>query len=193
MIALKELCVGFAITGSFCTFKTAFEQMERLAAQGYRILPIFSFHAAHEDTRFGTARSWLLRAEQIAGIPPITTLSAAEPIGPKKLTDVLLVAPCTGNTAAKLANNIIDTPVTLAVKSHLRGGRPVVLAMSTNDALSGSAANIGTLMNRRHYYFVPFQQDAPELKPNSAVADFSRIEDSITAALHGRQLEPLLL
>lgn len=166
--------------------------MEKLASR-YRILPIFSFNAATEDTRFGKAKEWLARAEMIAGIPAIRTLTDAEPIGPKKLTDVLVVAPCTGNTAAKLANNIIDTPVTLAVKSHLRSSRPVVLALSTNDALSGSAANIGTLMNRRHYYFVPLKQDAPDLKPNSAVADFNRIEETVLAALEGRQPEPVLL
>lgn len=190
---MEDITIGFALTGSFCTFDKAFAQMEKLAAKGYRILPIFSFHAAGENTRFGTAASWIRRAEDIAGMPVIRTLSAAEPIGPKKLTDILLVAPCTGNTAAKLANNIIDTPVTLAVKSHLRSCRPVVLALSTNDALSGSAANIGTLMNRRHYYFVPLKQDAPQLKPNSAVADFDRIEDTLLAALSGRQPEPILL
>ena len=123
----------------------------------------------------------------------LRTLTDVEPIGPKKWTDVLLVAPCTGNTAAKLAQNIIDTPVTLAVKSHLRGDRPVVLAMSTNDALSGSAAAIGTLMNRRHYYFVPMRQDAPDGKPRSVVADFDRIEETIAAARTGRQIQPMLL
>ena len=125
--------------------------------------------------------------------PVLRTLTDVEPIGPKKWTDVLLVAPCTGNTAAKLAQNIIDTPVTLAVKSHLRGDRPVVLAMSTNDALSGSAAAIGTLMNRRHYYFVPMRQDAPDGKPRSVVADFDRIEETIAAARTGRQIQPMLL
>ena len=131
--------------------------------------------------------------EAICGRPVLRTLTDVEPIGPKKWTDVLLIAPCTGNTAAKLAQNIIDTPVTLAVKSHLRGDRPVVLAMSTNDALSGSAAAIGTLMNRRHYYFVPMRQDAPDGKPRSVVADFDRIEETIAAARTGRQIQPMLL
>ncbi|MBQ9082488.1 MAG: dipicolinate synthase subunit B [Clostridia bacterium] len=190
---MRDRTIGFAVTGSYCTFEKAFTQMEKLAAQGWKILPIFSFHAAGEDTRFGTAAYWIQRAEEIAGTRVLRTLSGVEPIGPKKLTDIMLVAPCTGNTAAKLANNIIDTPVTLAVKSHLRGGRPVVLALSTNDALSGSAANIGALMNRRHYYFVPLKQDAPQLKPNSAIADFDRIEETLLAALDGRQIEPILL
>lgn len=189
---MKDITIGFAVTGSFCTFRPVFAQMAELAEHGYRILPIFSFRAAAEDTRFGRAEDWLARAEQISGAAPICTIGGAEPIGPKKLTDVMLVAPCTGNTAAKLAYNIIDTPVTMAVKSHLRGGRPVVLALATNDALSGSAANIGALMNRRHYYFVPMRQDAPEAKPNSLVADFSRIEETILAALEGRQPEPVV-
>jgi dipicolinate synthase subunit B len=190
---LHDRTIGFAITGSYCTFEKAFAQMEKLAAQGWKILPIFSFNAAGEDTRFGPAAYWMERAEAIAGTRVLRTLADVEPIGPKKMTDVLLVAPCTGNTTAKLANNIIDTPVTLAVKSHLRGGRPVVLALSTNDALSGSAANIGTLMNRRHYYFVPLKQDAPQLKPNSAIADFDRIGETVAAAMEGRQIEPILL
>ena len=190
---MDECTVGFAITGSFCTFARAFAQMERLVARGYRVLPIFSPHAAETDTRFGRAADWIARAESICGRPVLRTLTDVEPIGPKKWTDVLLVAPCTGNTAAKLAQNIIDTPVTLAVESHLRGDRPVVLAMSTNDALSGSAAAIGTLMNRRHYYFVPMRQDAPDGKPRSVVADFDRIEETIAAARTGRQIQPMLL
>lgn len=193
MKAVKKMTIGFAITGSFCTFEKAFAQMQLLIEHGYDILPVFSYNAARENTRFGKASEWIARAEDISGKKVIMTLTDAEPIGPKKMADLFLVAPCTGNTAAKLANNIIDTPVTLAVKSHLRSGRPVVLAIATNDALSGSAANIGTLMNRRNYFFVPFTQDDAKSKPNSAVADFNRIEECIIAALDGRQIEPVLL
>lgn len=188
---MDECTIGFAVTGSFCTFARVFAQMERLVAHGYRVIPIFSPHAATTDTRFGRAADWLARAEAVCGRPVLRTLADVEPIGPKGWTDVLLVAPCTGNTAAKLAQNIIDTPVTLAVKSHLRRERPVVLAVSTNDALSGSAAPIGTLMNRRHYYFVPMAQDAPDAKPRSVVADFDRIEETIRAARVGRQIQPV--
>lgn len=190
---MNEITVGFAVTGSFCTFEKAFVQMERLVSHGFRILPIFSENAATVNTRFGQAADWVTRAETICGRPVLRTLTDVEPIGPKGWTDVMLVAPCTGNTAAKLAQNVIDTPVTLAVKSHLRTGRPVVLALSTNDALSGSAENIGVLMNRRHYYFVPMRQDAPKSKPRSVVADFDQIEETVHAALNGQQLQPIML
>lgn len=190
---MNEITVGFAVTGSFCTFEKAFVQMERLVSHGFRILPIFSENAATVNTRFGQAADWVTRAETICGRQVLRTLTDVEPIGPKGWTDVMLVAPCTGNTAAKLAQNVIDTPVTLAVKSHLRTGRPVVLALSTNDALSGSAENIGVLMNRRHYYFVPMRQDAPKSKPRSVVADFDQIEETVHAALNGQQLQPIML
>lgn len=184
--------LAFCMTGSFCTFEDAFRQMENLVSLGYEILPVFSYHAASLDTRFGRAEDHLNRARQISGHEPILTIQDAEPLGPKDMTDILLVCPCTGNTLAKLALSITDTPVTMAVKSHLRGGKPVVLAVSTNDALSGSAANLGALLNRRHYYFVPFRQDDPFRKPASLVADFTRVPDALEAALRGEQLQPLL-
>lgn len=183
--------LGFCVTGSFCTFEPVFQQMEALRGT-YEILPIFSFNAAALDTRFGKAADHLKRVEEICGRKVLCTLADVEPIGPKKMTDILVVAPCTGNTLAKLANSITDTPVTLAVKSHLRGKKPVVIAVSTNDALSGSAVNIGALLNRRYYYFVPFRQDDPVKKPTSLVADFSLIPQTLRAALDGVQLQPLL-
>lgn len=186
--------VGFAMTGSFCTFAKALDVLEAMVRSGeYAITPILSDHAASMDTRFGTAQDLQTRLTELTGNPIVQTIQQAEPIGPKGLLDVLVVAPCTGNTLAKLAHSIIDTPVTMAVKSHLRRDRPVVLAVSTNDGLSGSAFNLGTLLNRRHYYFVPFGQDAPYTKPRSLVADMSQIPSTIASALRGEQQQPLLL
>lgn len=189
---MNRLKLGFAMTGSFCTFEANLALMESLSAT-YEILPILSFNAASLDTRFGRAADFTARISEICGREPIRTIPEAEPIGPKHMTDVMLVSPCTGNTLAKLANSITDTPVTMAVKSHLRNGNPVVIAVSTNDALSGSAKNIGALLNLRNYYFVPMAQDHPSGKPASLVADFHRAPDAIVAALGHRQLEPLLL
>ena len=185
--------IGFALTGSFCTFGKVLPVIEALAAQGHAVTPILSDHAGTLDTRFGTAADWRSRLSAATGCAPIDTIVAAEPIGPRALFDVLVVAPCTGNTLAKLAHGITDTPVAMAVKSHLRGEKPVVLAVSTNDGLSGSAANIGALLSRRHFYFVPLRQDAPHAKPRSLVADMARVPDTIAAALEGRQLQPMLL
>ncbi len=184
--------IGFAMCGSFCTYKDVFPIME-LLTRDYRVTPIFSTSAATVDSRFGTAAEHLQQAAEICGKFPLKTIAEVEPIGPKKLLDALVVAPCTGNTLAKLAHSIADTPVTMAVKSHLRNGRPVVIAVSTNDALGGAAENIGKLMGRKHYYFVPFRQDDPFGKPTSMVADFNRIHETLDAALEGRQLQPLLL
>lgn len=185
--------IGFAMTGSFCTFASVLPVIQELTERGNTITPILSFHAGTLDTRFGTAAHWRHALQQATGHTLIDSIPAAEPIGPKALFDVLVVAPCTGNTLAKLAHGITDTPVTMAVKSHLRGERPVILAVSTNDGLSGSAANLGTLLNRKHYYFVPLRQDAPRLKPRSIVADMALLPDTIQAALSGQQLQPLLL
>ena len=185
--------LGLALTGSFCTFSRVLHVAETLAAQGYIITPILSGSAAALDTRFGTADDWRRQLETLTGSACIDSIVAAEPIGPKQLFDVLAVAPCTGNTLAKLAHGVTDTPVCMAVKSHLRGERPVVLAVSTNDGLSGSAANLGALLNRKHYYFVPLRQDAPTAKPRSLVADMARLPDTLEAALAGRQLQPMLL
>ena len=183
--------IGFAMCGSFCTFAQVFPVME-LLTRDYGVTPIFSTAAATVDSRFGTAAEHIGQAADICGVQPLKTIAEVEPIGPKKLFDALIVAPCTGNTLAKLAHSIADTPVTMAVKSHLRNGRPVVLAVSTNDALGGAAENIGRLMARKHYYFVPMRQDAPAQKPTSMVADFSRIPQALEAALDGFQLQPLL-
>ncbi len=184
--------VGFAMCGSFCTFSKALEQMEKLVSLGYEVIPIMSFNACTTDTRFGKAEDICHTIESLCNRKIIGSIKDAEPIGPKKMTDIMLVAPCTGNTAAKLANAITDTPVTMAVKSHLRQAKPVVICIASNDALGASAQNIGKLMNTRHYYFVPFTQDNPLQKPNSLVADFSLIPGTIGLALQEKQIQPVL-
>ena len=184
--------IGFALTGSFCTFSQVFPVMEILT-RDYQVTPIFSFTSNTIDSRFGTAAEHIQAATEICGSKPLCTIAQVEPIGPKKLFDALVIAPCTGNTLAKLAHSIADTPVTMAAKSHLRNGRPVIVAVSTNDGLAGAAENIGKLLARKHYYFVPFGQDDPAKKPTSLVADFSRIPCALNAALEGRQVQPILL
>ena len=184
--------LGFALTGSFCTFSQVFPVMEALA-KAHTVIPIFSYNAAGMDTRFGKAQEHLCRAEEICGRESIRTIPQAEPIGPKKLLDALIIAPCTGNTLAKLAHSITDTPVTMAAKSHLRNDRPVILAVSTNDALAGAGENIGKLLAKRGFYFVPFCQDDAMKKPRSMVADFTRIPETLEEAMAGRQLQPMLL
>lgn len=186
------MTIGFAMCGSFCTYAQVFPVME-LISRDYQVIPIFSGAAYTTDSRFGTAKEHIHTATEICGTEPLHTIAQAEPIGPKKLLDALIIAPCTGNTLAKLAHSIADTPVTMAAKSHLRNGRPVIIGISTNDALAGAAENIGKLMARKHYYFVPFGQDDPTRKPTSIVADFSRIPQTLEAALEGRQLQPVLL
>ncbi len=183
--------VGFALCGSFCTFRHVFPVLEEIARQ-YRVIPIFSEASASIDSRFGAAEDFLRRAEELCAMPPLRTLAQVEPLGPRKLLDALIVAPCTGNTLGKLAGGIADSVVTFACKAHLRNARPVILAVSTNDALAASAENIGKLLGRKHFYFVPFGQDAPEEKPCSMVADFSLLPETVEAALEGRQLQPVL-
>ena len=183
--------IGFALCGSFCTYSQVFPIMEQLAHE-HNVIPIFSQNAYTINSRFGTADAHIQKAESICGNQVLHTIEQVEPIGPKKLLDILLIAPCTGNTLAKLAHGIADTAVTMAAKSHLRNGRPVLVAVSTNDALSGAAENIGRLMARKHYYFVPFRQDEPEGKPTSMVADFSMIPEVLTAAVKGNQLQPVV-
>ena len=190
---LDGIRIGYAVTGSFCTFAQSFAQAEYLVSLGAQLLPIMSEHAATVSTRFGRADANLARLEEICGRKAILTIEDAEPIGPKKMTDILAVVPCTSNTAAKLALSITDGVVPMAVKSHLRGGKPVVLAVASNDALAGSLKHIGALANMRHYYFVPLRQDAPDTKPTSLVADFSRTAETISAALDGRQIQPSIL
>lgn len=187
-----KIRLGFAMCGSFCTFKLVLEELERLA-KDYDITPIMSQGAAFTDTRFGKAEDFRRRVAEICGREPITTIADAEPIGPRALLDVLVIEPCTGNTLGKLANGITDTPVTMAAKAHLRNGRPLVLAVSTNDALGASARNIGTLMNAKNIFFVPVRQDSSRGKPASLVADFSETAAAIKSALEGRQTQPLLL
>ena len=190
---MDKIRVGFAMCGSFCTFNLVIPQFEELAKLGYDMYPIMSEISANTDTRFGRAQDFKNRLENSSGKDIITTVSQAEPIGPKKLLDILVVAPCTGNTLSKLANSITDTSVTMAVKAHLRNSRPVVIAVSTNDALSGSAKNIGTLMNIKNIYFVPMRQDDCEKKPTSLVADFELILPTIEKALKNEQIQPLYL
>ena len=184
--------IGFAMCGSFCTYSQVFPIMEQLAKE-HNVIPIFSTAACNVDCRFGTAEAHFRKATDICGTAPLHTIEQVEPIGPKKLLDALIIAPCTGNTLAKLAHSIADGPVTMAAKSHLRNGRPVLIAVSTNDALNTAAENIGRLMARKHYYFVPFRQDDPGQKPCSMVADFSVIPLALEAALEGRQVQPLIL
>jgi dipicolinate synthase subunit B len=186
------MIVGFAMCGSFCTFSQVFPVMEDLAKQ-HTLIPILSPVCCTTDSRFGTAQSHIGKVREICNKDPLSTIAQVEPIGPKKLLDALIIAPCTGNTLAKLAHSIADTSVTMAAKSHLRNGRPILIAISTNDALSGAAENIGRLLARRHYYFVPFRQDDAMHKPTSIVADFSLIPRALEEALHSRQLQPILI
>lgn len=190
---MRDLTFGYAMCGSFCTLKESLEQMKKIITEGYRVVPIMSSMAYTTDTRFGKAEDRINEIEALCGRKIIHTIVGAEPIGPKKLVDVMIVCPCTGNTLAKLANSITDTAVTMAVKSHLRNGGPVVLAIATNDALSGSAKNIGNIANYKNIYFVPMKQDDPEHKPTSVIADFDYVLPAALAALEGKQLQPMFL
>ena len=184
--------IGYALTGSFCTFRQSIAQMQLLLDSGYHVLPLMSFHAAAIDTRFGRAEDFVHELEARTNRKVIQTIADAEPIGPKQLCDLLVVSPCTGNTLGKLAAGIYDTPVTLAVKSQLRAERPVLLGVSTNDALSGSARALGTLLPVRHLFFLPLRQDAPAGKPRSMVCLFEQTLPAVKAALEGRQLTPIV-
>lgn len=186
------MTVGFALCGSFCTYHQVLPVME-LLSRDYDLIPIFSHCSYTTSSRFGTAQEHIRWASDICGRAPISTIEEAEPIGPKKLLDALIIAPCTGNTLAKLSHGIADGPVTMAAKSHLRNGRPVLIAVSTNDALAAAAENIGRLLARKNYYFVPFGQDDPQKKPTSMVADFNKIPETLKLALQGKQIQPLLI
>jgi len=190
---MEQLSVGFAFCGSFCTMARAIEGLERLAERYSDLYPIVSETVAATDTRFGNAHDFMREMERICDRRVISTVAAAEPIGPQKLLDILVICPCTGNTIGKLANGITDTAVTMAAKAHLRNGRPVVVAMASNDGLSGAMRNIGTLMGRKNFFFVPFGQDDPMGKPHSLVADFKQLEQTMEWALAGKQLQPVLL
>lgn len=190
---MKNLNIGFAMCGSFCTFGEAIKQMTALVNAGAQVTPVMSHTAYTTDTRFGKAEEINSRIESICGRSIIHTVEQAEPIGPAKMFDILIVEPCTGNTLAKLACGITDTAVTMACKSHLRNARPLLLAVSTNDALGNSAKNIGSLLNYKNIYFVPMKQDNSKLKPRSVVADFSCTIQATEAALKSEQLQPILL
>lgn len=189
---LKGKKIGIGFTGSFCTYKKIFEELTRLMETGADVTPIFSFQAQKIDSRFGNAADFMQQAQAITGHAPITSISRAEPIGPQGLLDLVLIAPCTGNTLAKLANGIVDSPVLMAAKSHLRNNRPLLISLSTNDALGMNLKNIGMLMNVKHVYFVPFGQDDHKKKPNSMVAHPELIIPSVEMALEEEQLQPVI-
>lgn len=192
-VFMEEKTIGFAICGSFCTHAAAIQALEQIKARYAHVIPIVSETVYHTDTRFGDAHDLMREMVRICDHRIISTQKQAEPIGPQKLLDLLIIAPCTGSTLGKLAHGISDTTVTLAAKAHLRNSRPVLIAPSTNDGLSASAPNLGTLMTRKHIYLVPFRQDDPTGKPTSIVADFSLIPAAAAAALEHRQLQPMLL
>ena len=190
---LKDKKIGFTLTGSFCTFQKVIPKMKEIKKLGADIIPIMSFNSYNLDTKFGKAKDFIDEIEEITKRKIIHTIQDAEPIGPKKMIDIMIIAPCSGNTMAKLACDIIDTPATMAAKSHLRNNRPLVIAPSTNNGLSGNAENIGKLLNRKNYYFVPFRQDNPITKPRSIVFDVEYIIKTIEYALEGEQISPILI
>jgi dipicolinate synthase subunit B len=190
---VKDKKIGFVLTGSFCTFSKVLPKMKELIDKGAEIIPIMSFNSYNMDTKFGKAEEFISKIEELTGKKIIHTIQDAESIGYKNLTDVMIIAPCSGNTMAKLAIDIIDTPATMAVKSHLRNSNPLVIALSTNNALSDNAINIGKLLNRKNYYFVPFRQDNPITKPKSVAFDPEYIIKTIEYALDGKQISPILL
>ena len=189
---MRKERIGFAMCGSFCTHGEVLRALERLAEEYETIIPIVSEISGDADTRFGTAEALLEKVELITGRKPLRTITEVEPIGPKGLLDLLVIAPATGNTLAKLAAGITDTAVTMATKAHLRNGRPVVVAIASNDGLGAGAKNIGELLVRKNYYFVPFGQDAAFAKPTSLIADFGKLAETVDAALRGEQIQPIL-
>ena len=189
----KQINMGFAVTGSFCTFDRIIEELKIITEDGYNVTPIFSFAAAFTDTRFGTAASFRQKVKEITKKEPIDSLVLAEPLGPKGLLDIIVVAPCTGNTLAKIARAITDTPVTMAVKAHLRNDKPVVIALSSNDLLGLNLQNVGALLPVKNIYFVPFGQDDYIKKPKSLISDYNLIIKTVESAIKGKQIQPLLL
>lgn len=190
---IKDKRIGFILTGSFCTFKHTIPQIKKIVEEGGIVIPIMSRNAYNMDTKFGTAQEFIKEIEEITNKEIIHTIQGAEPIGPKGLTDILIIAPATGNTIGKLANGITDDVGTMATKSHLRNNNPVVIAISTNDGLAGSAENIGKLLNRNNYFFVPFRQDNPITKPRSLVFDPKYIIPTLEKALEKEQVQPILI
>lgn len=191
-MSLSGKKIGVAITGSFCTYEKVFEELQKLTEEGAFVQTIFSDAAKSIDSRFGKAEDFIKKAEKITGNPPIMTISDAEPIGPGSLLDILVILPCTGNTIAKLANGITDTPVLMAAKAHLRNNKPLLISISTNDALGMNMKNIGLLLNAKNIYFIPFGQDNPHKKPNSMIAHTNLLLPSLKAALEGRQYQPVI-
>lgn len=185
--------IGFVITGSFCTFRKTIDELKKIVDLKTDVIPIMSEHSYTMDTKFGKAEDFINEIEEITGNKILHTIQEVEPLGPKDMLDIIVVAPATGNTIAKLANDIIDGTAPMAVKSHLRRERPVVIAISTNNGLSGAGENIGKLLNRKHYYFVPFRQDNPITKPSSIVFDSSYLIKTIEYALEREQIQPILL
>lgn len=190
---LKDKKIGFVLTGSYCTFSKTIPKIKELVKRGSEVIPIMSYNAYNLDTKFGKAKDFIKEIQEITGKEIIHTIQDAEPIGPKRLTDIMVVAPCSGNTMSKLAYDIIDNSATMAVKSHLRNNLPVVIAPSTNNGLGANATSIATLLNRKNYYFVPFRQDNPITKPRSIVFDFEYIIKTIESALENEQIQPILL
>jgi len=189
----KNLKIGMAFTGSFCTYKKAFTELNKLVAAGADVYTIFSERSASINSRFGEAEAFLKEAEELTGHKPILSIETAEPIGPKAYLDALIILPCTGNTAAKLCNGIVDSPVLMAAKAHLRNEKPLIIAISTNDGLSMNLKNIGLLMNTKNVYFVPFGQDDHIKKPNSLVAHTDMTMSTIKKALEGKQIQPVVI
>lgn len=189
---LSNYTIGYGITGSFCTFARARKAVKSLVDMGANVIPIFSFHTQQMNTRFGSAKEFVEGICELTGNEGIRTIEQAEPIGPNNYLDVMAIAPCTGNTASKLWNGIVDTPVLMAAKAHMRNGKPLVVSISTNDALGANFKNIGSLMNMKQVYFVPFGQDNYRGKPNSLVADLDLLPDTLEMAMKGKQLQPVL-
>lgn len=191
-MTLKGKQIGVAFTGSFCTYEKAFAELQKLTEKGAAVQTIFSEAAASIDSRFGKAEDFIKRAEALTGVKPMMSISEAEPIGPGSLLDILVLFPCTGNTIAKLANGITDTPVLMAAKAHLRNNKPLLISISTNDALGINMKNIGVLLSTKNIYFIPFGQDNPEKKPNSMIAHTELLIPSLKAALEGKQMQPVI-
>lgn len=190
---MNNLTIGFGITGSFCTHDLILNEIKNLVEKGYKIIPILTDKVLTTSTRFGTAQDFILKIENLTGNKVVSTIVEAEPIGPKNLIDILVIAPTTGNTLAKLANAITDNAVTMVFKAHVRNNKPVVIGISSNDALGLNLKNIAILLNTKNIYFVPFAQDDPMKKPKSLIADYSKIEETIEGALKGEQIQPLLI
>lgn len=190
---LKSLIPGFAMTGSYCTFKKVIPEIGKLCDSGVKIIPFMSENVYSTDTRFGKARDFIAEVEGITGEKIIHTIEGSEPVGPKNILDALIIAPCTGNTLAKIAAGITDTAVTMAAKATLRNHNPLIIAVSTNDGLGANAKNIGLLLNTENVYFVPFCQDSPEKKPESLVAHMNLIGETLLEAVHGRQIQPVIM